>query len=193
VKHLQELVGESPKLMLGCDFHLSYDNLEDAYANPKRYVIGDTRYLLVEFSNFSIPQQTSESFMKLANYGMTPVITHPERNPILREDPQRVLEWAQQGCIVQVTGSSLTGFWGEHSRRVAEWLLQHQAVHVLATDAHDTVKRVPILSTARDAAAQLCGKEVAHALVEANPRAIVSDQKSLPYFPQPVMKNYKKN
>jgi protein-tyrosine phosphatase len=179
--------------MLGCDFHLSYDNLEDAYANPKRYVIGDTRYLLVEFSNFSIPQQTSESFMKLANYGMTPVITHPERNPILREDPQRVLEWAQQGCIVQVTGSALTGFWGEQSRRVAEWLLQHQAVHVLATDAHDTVKRVPILSTARDAAAQLCGKEVADALVEANPRAIVSDQKSLPYFPQPVMKNYKKN
>ena len=193
VKHLQELVGESPKLMLGCDFHLSYDNLEDAYANPKRYVIGDTRYLLVEFSNFSIPQQTSESFMKLANYGMTPVITHPERNPILREDPQRVLEWAQQGCVVQVTGSALTGFWGEQSRRVAEWLLQHQAVHVLATDAHDTVKRVPILSTARDAAAQLCGKEVADALVEANPRAIVSDQKSLPYFPQPVMKNYKKN
>jgi protein-tyrosine phosphatase len=193
VKHLQELVGESPRLMLGCDFHLSYDNLEDAYANPKRYVIGDTRYLLVEFSNFSIPQQTSESFMKLANYGMAPVITHPERNPILREDPQRVLEWAQQGCIVQVTGSALTGFWGEQSRRVAEWLLQHQAVHVLATDAHDTVKRVPILSTARDAAAQLCGKEVADALVEANPRAIVSDQKSLPYFPQPVMKNYKKN
>jgi protein-tyrosine phosphatase len=193
MKHLQELVGESPKLMLGCDFHLSYDNLVDAYANPKRYVIGDTRYLLVEFSNFSIPQQTSESFMKLANHGMTPVITHPERNPILREDPQRVLEWAQEGCVVQVTGSALTGFWGEHSRRVAEWLLQHQAVHVLATDAHDTVKRVPILSTARDAAAQLCGKEVADALVEANPRAIVSDQKSLPYFPQPVMKNYKKN
>ena len=193
VKHLQELAGESPRMMLGCDFHLSYDNLEDAYANPKRYVIGETRYLLVEFSNFSIPQQTSESFMKLANYGMTPVITHPERNPILREDPQRVLEWAQQGCVVQVTGSALTGFWGEQSRRVAEWLLQHQAVHVLATDAHDTVKRVPILSTARDAAAQLCGKEVADALVEANPRAIVSDQKSLPYFPQPVMKNYKKN
>jgi len=193
VKHLQELAGESPKILLGCDFHLSYDNLEDAYANPKRYVIGDTRYLLVEFSTFSIPQQTSESFMKLANYGMTPVITHPERNPILREDPQRVLEWAEQGCVVQVTGSALTGFWGEHSRRVAEWLLQHQAVHVLATDAHDTVKRVPILSTARDAAAQLCGKEVADALVEANPRAIVSDQKSLPYFPPPVMKNYKKN
>jgi protein-tyrosine phosphatase len=193
VDHLQQLAGDSPKLLLGCDFHLSYDNLEDAYANPKRYVIGETRYLLVEFSNFSIPQWISESFMKLGNCGITPVITHPERNPILREDPQRVLEWAEQGCVVQVTGSALTGFWGEHSRRTAEWLLQHQAVHVLATDAHDTVKRVPILSSAREAAAQICGREVAETLVETNPRAIITNQKTLPYFPQPVMKNYKKN
>jgi protein-tyrosine phosphatase len=193
VDHLQQLAGDSPKLLLGCDFHLSYDNLEDAYANPKRYVIGETRYLLVEFSNFSIPQWISESFMKLGNCGITPVITHPERNPILREEPQRVLEWAEQGCVVQVTGSALTGFWGEHSRRTAEWLLQHQAVHVLATDAHDTVKRVPILSSAREAAAQICGREVAETLVETNPRAIITNQKTLPYFPQPVMKNDKKS
>ena len=182
-----------PSLLLGCDFHLSYDNLEDAYANPKRYVIGETRYLLVEFSNFSIPQQTSESFMKLENCGMTPVITHPERNPILRKDLQRVLEWAEQGCLVQVTGSALTGFWGEPSRRAAQWLLERQAVHVLATDAHETQKRVPILSTAREAAAQICGREVAVAMVEANPRAIITNQKTLPYFPQPVIKNYRKN
>jgi protein-tyrosine phosphatase len=193
VDHLQQLAGDSPKLLLGCDFHLSYDNLEDAYANPKRYVIGETRYLLVEFSNFSIPQWISESFMKLGNCGITPVITHPERNPILREEPQRVLEWAEQGCVVQVTGSALTGFWGEHSRRTAEWLLQHQAVHVLATDAHDTVKRVPILSSAREAAAKICGLEVAEAMVETNPRAVITNQKTLPYFPQPVMKNDKKS
>jgi len=30
-------------------------------------------------------------------------------------------------------------------------------------------------------------------MVEANPRAIITNQKSLPYFPQPVMKNYRKN
>jgi len=131
--------------------------------------------------------------MKLENCGITPVITHPERNPILRKDLQRVLEWAEQGCVVQVTGSALTGFWGEPSRRAAQWLLEHQAVHVLATDAHETQKRVPILSSAREAAAEVCGREVAEAMVEANPRAIITNQKSLPYFPQPVMKNYRKN
>ena len=93
--------------------------MQDALANPKRYVIDDTRYLLVEFSNYSVPQQMTESFRKLWENGMTLIVTHPERNPILREDPQRIAEWAAQGCMIQVTGSALTGFWGERSRRVA--------------------------------------------------------------------------
>jgi len=192
VAHLQQLIGDIPKLSLGCDFHLSYDNLQDAIANPGRYVIEGTRYLLVEFSNYSVPQQTSDSFFKLGDCGITAIITHPERNPILRESPQRVLEWAEQGCVVQMTGSALTGFWGERTRRAALWLLEHQAVHVLATDAHDTEKRVPILSRARDAAAEICGEDIAEAMVEANPRAIITNQ-PLPYFPRPVMTSYKKS
>ena len=192
VDHLQQLVGDSPKLSLGCDFHLSYDNLQDALANPTRYVIDDTHYLLVEFSNYSVPQQTTDSFLRLGGCGITPIITHPERNPILRESPQRVLEWAEQGCVIQMTGSALTGFWGDRTRRAALWLLEHQAVHVLATDAHDTEKRVPVLSKARDAAAQICGEEAAEAMVEANPRAIITNQ-DLPYFPRPVTTSYRKN
>ena len=94
--------------------------------------------------------------------------------------------------MVQMTGSALTGFWGERTRRAALWLLEHQAVHVLATDAQDTEKRVPILSSARNAAAQICGEEIADALVEANPRAVIAN-KTLPYFPRPVITSYKKN
>jgi protein-tyrosine phosphatase len=191
VDSLQQRMGAAPKIILGCDFHLSYENIQDALANPTRYVIEGTRYLLVEFSNYSVPQQTTDSFLKLGDCGLTPIITHPERNPILRESPQRVVEWAEQGCVVQMTGSALTGFWGERTRRAARWLLERQAVHVLATDAHDTEKRVPILSTARDAAAEICGDEIADALVEANPRAIITNQ-SLPYFPRPVASSYRK-
>ena len=91
-----------------------------------------------------------------------------------------------------MTGSALTGFWGERSRRVAHWLLEHQSVHVLATDAHDTQKRVAILSTARDAAAAICGEEIAEALVETNPRAIVNNE-PLPYFPTPITAESRKS
>lgn len=184
ITHLQGLVGHSIKLSLGCDFHLSYDNLQAVLAIPARYAIADTRYMLVELSNYSVPQQTTDCFTQLGDRGITPVITHPERNPILRENLQRVVEWAEQGCVIQLTGSALTGFWGERTRRAAHWLLEHDAVHVLATDAHDTEKRIPILSTARDAVAEVYGDAVAQALVEGNPQAIVSSQ-PLPYFPGP--------
>ncbi|MGA9390994.1 MAG: CpsB/CapC family capsule biosynthesis tyrosine phosphatase [Candidatus Sulfotelmatobacter sp.] len=186
VAHLQGLVGNALTLSLGCDFHLSYDNLQDVLANPARYAIEGSRYMLVELSNYSVPQQTADSFVKLEERGITPVITHPERNPILRESPQRVVEWAEQGFVIQVTGSALIGFWGDRVRRVAQWLLERNAVHVLATDAHDTENRIPVLSAGRDAAADICGEEVANALVEANPNAIIHS-KPLPYFPRPVI------
>lgn len=191
-EELQQRVGNVLKIGLGCDFHLSYENIQDALLNPTRYVIDETRYLLVEFSNYSIPEQSTDSLIKLGDCGLTPIITHPERNPILRQNLQRVLDWAEQGFIVQVTGSALTGFWGERTRRAAQWLLEHQAVHVLATDAHDLQKRIPVLSTARDAAAETCGDEIADALVDNNPRAIISNQ-PLPYFPRPAGANRNNN
>jgi protein-tyrosine phosphatase len=191
VAHLQQLIGNGLKLSLGCDFHLSYDNLQDVLANPARYAIEGSHYMLVELSNYSIPQQITDCFTQLGDRGITAVITHPERNQILRENLQRVAEWAEQGCVIQVTGSAITGFWGERVRRAAQWLIEHDAVHVLATDAHDTEKRVPVLSAARDAAAEICGEDVADALVEANPQAIVTS-KPLPYFPQPVLGSYRK-
>jgi len=185
--YLRQRIGNTPRLSLGCDFHLSYENLQDAMANPERYLVEGSRYLLVELSNYSIPVQIDDTFTKLQEIGITPVITHPERNPILQKTPQRILQWVELGCVVQVTASALSGRWGEPAWRAAQWLFKRDAVHVLASDAHDTKHRPPVLSEARDSAAELYGNDVARALVEDNPRAIVSGQ-PLPYFPDPVMK-----
>jgi protein-tyrosine phosphatase len=188
LNRLRGLVGESPRLSLGCDFHMSYENIQDAIRRPHGYTIEDTPYLLVELSNYSIPAQMEESFTLLGDKGLRPVITHPERNPILQRTPQRVLQWVEMGCIVQVTASAVTGNWGERAWRTAEWLLQREAVHVLATDSHDTKHRVPNLSAARKEIEELYSAEVAKALVDDNPRAIVSGL-PLPYCPNPVMKS----
>jgi protein-tyrosine phosphatase len=177
---------EAPQLTLGCDFHLSFENLERVLQDPHHYTIGDTNYLLVELSNFSVPIQIADCFIRLGDRGLTPILTHPERNPILQQTPQRVLEWAEQGCLIQVTASALTGFWGERPEIIARWLLDRSAVHFLATDAHDTKRRVPILSEGRDVAAELIGADYARALVEGNPAAVIAGQ-PIPYSPRPVM------
>lgn len=177
-----------PRLSLGCDFHLSYDNLRDALVQPEKYVIEGTNYLLVELSNFSIPVQINDCFSQLGRKGLTPILTHPERNPILQKSPERVLQWIELGCVVQVTAAVVTGSWGERAWSTAEWLLKRNAVHVIATDAHDTKHRVPVLSAARDIVADFYSDEVAQALVNDNPSAIISNQ-PLPYFPDPVVKS----
>jgi protein-tyrosine phosphatase len=184
---LRQRIGKMPHLSLGCDFHLSYENLQDIKVHPERYLIEGSRYFLAEPSNYSVPVQMDDSFTELRALGITPVITHPERNPILQRNLQRVLQWVELGCVVQVTASALTGRWGEAAWQAARWLLKREAVHVLATDAHDLKSRPPVLSEARDAISETFGDDVARALVEDNPRAIVTGQ-TLPYFPEPAWK-----
>ncbi len=186
--HLRHMIGPEPRLGLGCDFHLSYENIQAALSTPSRFTIESTNYLLVELSNYSVPPQIGDNLMKLGDKGLVPILTHPERNPILQKSPKRVLEWVEMGVVVQVTASALTGFWGEPVRQSARWLLERDAVHVLASDAHDARRRKPGLSEARDAVSEICGADVARALVNDNPRAIVSGE-PLPYFPKPLVKN----
>ena len=183
LESLRQRVGPRPALSLGCDFHLSSDNMQAALRTPEKYCIGTSQYVLVEFSNLSISPQIDDWFTQMHERGITPIITHPERNPILQENPQRVLEWRELGCAVQVTGSVFSGFWGPRPRQIAEWLLKNEAVHFLSTDAHDTKRRVPILSSARKIIAKDFGEELAQSLVESNPAAVVKNE-PLPYFPQ---------
>ena len=183
LEQLRQRVGNKPRLSLGCDFRLSAENVQDAMAFPDRYVIEGGHYLLAEPNHTSVPAHIDDNLRELLQIGIIPVITHPERNTVLQQTPQRVLKWVEMGCVVQVTASALTGGWGETAWHTAEWLLKRNAVHVLASDAHDTTRRPPGLSLAREVVAEMQGEKIARALVEDNPRAIVSG-KALPYFPK---------
>ena len=174
VVELDHKVGGQLVIDIGCDFHMSFENIEDAIVHPHRYTIASGPYLLVELSEYGIPPQIGEGFRRLQAVGIIPIITHPERNNILQRRPERVLEWVDAGCLVQVTASAVTGSWGETARRISMWLLENDAVHVLASDAHDHRHRKPILSEAREEVSRRFGADLARELVLDNPEAVVS-------------------
>ncbi len=173
---LKTIAGSLVQFSLGCDFHFSYENIRDALQHPERYTIGATRYLLIEFSDFAIAPTTGDHLRNLMQAGLVPIITHPERNPILARTPQMVLEWVAQGVLVQVTANALTGRWGPGAQKAATWLAKKGAVHIIASDAHDPKSRPPILSKGRDEMAKIVGAPAAEAMVSATPRAIVQNQ-----------------
>jgi protein-tyrosine phosphatase len=175
---LAELQRQVPEitLMLGCDLHLSFENFEDAIANPTRYAIGNTRYVLIEFSDFGVPRSILDSLYQMHRAGMVTIVTHPERNLVLRSRFDLLQELANLGSILQITANSLTGFWGEEVRRCAEKMLINGLVRILASDAHDPRRRPPVLSKARAIAAKMIGAEAANRLVNDYPSRVIADQ-----------------
>ena len=157
---------------LGCDFHLSYDNILDAKANPTRYSINSLGYLLVEIPDYGLPPGLTEIFYELRLAGLTPILTHPERNLTLQTDLSRLTDWMRGGLLVQITADSVTGQRGKTAQKIAHHLLARRWVHFLASDAHNVTSRPPRLSQARDLVAKKYGAAYAESLVTSNPRAV---------------------
>jgi protein-tyrosine phosphatase len=174
LEQLQKEIGGELNLVLGCDFHFSFENIQAALKDPSAFAIAGTNYLLVELSDFAVSGAVAEAIRRLREAGLKPIITHPERNPILQRTPDSILRLADQGCAIQVTASAFTGFWGEPIQKIAEWLLKKKTIHVVASDAHDVKNRPPILSKARRRIAELADEGTAKMLVEDNPSAIVA-------------------
>ena len=114
---LQKRLGNRIQLGLGCDFHLSYENITDALKNPTKYSINKKGYLLVEFPDFGIAQNMADTFYELELAKLTPIITHPERNQTITRRPDRLAEWIRAGCLVQVTAGALTGRFGKTAEK----------------------------------------------------------------------------
>jgi protein-tyrosine phosphatase len=177
------------KLGLGCDFHLSWDNIQDALDNPGKYTINEQKYLLVEFSDTIIPDSISDSFFELSIAKQQPIITHPERNAVLQRHPERLGEWVKAGALVQVTASSLTGRFGRTALASAQQFLEWNWVHFLATDAHNLESRPPVLSEGYEYLRNHHGAETAERLCVTNPRAVFYGEDLLE---QPRAKNLPK-
>lgn len=180
---LRARVGGKVTLGLGCDFRLSYDNIEDALKNRTRYTINQKNYLLVEFDDMLIPPNIGDAFYELTLAGQRPIVTHPERNSAIQRNPERMKAWLREGAVVQVTASSLSGRFGKTAQSLALQFLDKNWVHFLATDAHNMNSRPPILSEAYATVAKRYGQETAERLCVTNPRAVFFGEELAPQPP----------
>jgi len=181
---IRERVGDRLKLGLGCDFHLSFENIEDALQHPTKFTINQGSYLLVEFAEFMIPQNIGDTFYEFTVRGTRPIVTHPERNPILQRDHARMAEWMRTGCLVQITAASLNGRFGKRAQTLAWEMLEKNWVHFIATDAHNLEGRPPRMTEAYEAIAKRINEETAQRLCVENPRAVFENRKLGPQ-PEP--------
>jgi protein-tyrosine phosphatase len=151
----------------------------DVYAllAPKEmlgYTINDSKYILIEFPYTHIPAHAPDILFNLKLQGLIPIITHPERNPTVIQNPEKLFSLLTGDVYVQVTADSLLGNFGQQIRECTFYLLKKGAVHFIASDAHSAKTRGPVLYEAVKTARKIVGKDNARILVEDNPLAVIS-------------------
>jgi len=176
IAELTEAAEGALRIHRGCDFHLYYENIQQALDDPARFNINRKRYLLVEFSDVTILDSASEIFKQMLASGTTPVITHPERNPLLARSVDQITQWVEAGCRVQVTAHSFLGRFGRRAKAAATQLIERGLVHFSASDAHDTEHRPPVMDVGYQYIEKAYGKDCAEALFVNNPRAALTGE-----------------
>lgn len=134
------------------------------------------RYALIELHPAMVSHHIEQLFWELQLQEITPILAHPERNAELVRDPARLLGWVEMGILLQVTSSSLLGRFGSEIQRFCNFLLEHNMVHIIASDAHGFKSRQPRLLTSVRAAGKIVGAEAARRMVDETPQKIINGE-----------------
>jgi protein-tyrosine phosphatase len=173
------------QLTTGADVHLVPGVLEGLRAGtiPSLH---NTRYVLLEPSHHVAPPRFAESVFQLVTNGYVPVITHPERLTWIKDHFKMMTQLTRQGAWLQVTAGALTGMFGSAPKYWAERFVGEGFAHVLATDAHSSTRRVPVLSEGLAIVEKLLGPDEAQQMVRGRPGALMSNAAPSQVAPLPA-------
>lgn len=175
VQRLQNALDERGiplRLVPGADAHMMPDFVS-GLRTGEILSINDTRYVLVEPPHHVAPPRLEMFFRTLISSSYIPILTHPERLSWIKTGYPVITKLVNAGVWLQITAGSLTGDFGTRAQYWAERLLDEGLTKILATDAHDLIKRPPNLRKGLDAAARRIGTDKAKGLVLTNPTAIL--------------------
>jgi protein-tyrosine phosphatase len=166
-------------LLVGADVRMD-PLLSGKLASGDVPTLNGSRYFLFEPPHDVAPPRCGEAARALIDNGFVPILTHPERLSWIENHYDLIVGMAAGGALIQLTAGSITGHFGRRPKYWSERMLDEGLVFILASDAHNTTSRPPMLSAARDAVAERLGEDQAWAMVAERPAAIANDQDIAP-------------
>ena len=172
----QHLIAEDIDLALvvGGDAHIRPDFI-DCMRDGRILSLHDTRYVLFEPSHVTMPPRLDDLLFNVLMAGFVPILTHPERFRWIEGNYPVFQKLVEAGVWMQVTAGSLTGRFGKRPHYWGQKMLAEGLIHLIATDAHNTTSRPPLMSGAFDVAVQEVGLDEARHLVLTRPQAILEN------------------
>lgn len=150
----------------GQEIRMNEEFLEDLFNDNYLSIDANGKYYLVEFSWQTFPSFAKDYLQQMLDADIIPVIAHPERQQPFIENPNILRVLINMGCISQITATSIVGGYTEEIRQTAYQMMRENLIHVIASDAHDTVVRPYNLNQALNILKLEFGTEYADYLIQ---------------------------
>ena len=165
VREMAKEVADDLTIAYGAEIYYTSDVVEKL---EKKLIptLNDSRYALIEFS-MNTPYRDMHK-------GLSNIL-------MLGNNEKHVQELIDMGCYTQVNSShvlkpKLFGETYKFMKKRAQYFLERDLVHVIASDMHNLDHRPPHMEEAYDIIAKKYGENKAKELFKENPRKIIMDQ-----------------
>lgn len=152
------------------------DNLDEIKYKEKTYnpqeeilPFGKEKCILLEFSSNRIQNEEFEIFInKALDAGLTPIIAHAERYPVIQNMPSDIERLITLGAYIQVNSESIISKRKTLENKTAKILVGSGKVDFISSDSHDLQFRSPNLKKCYSYSAKRYGKKTADKLFRDN-------------------------
>ena len=143
--------------------------------------LGGTSYALIEFSMTTPYREIHSALNNVLRLGITPVVAHIERYHCLENDVKKVQDLINMGCYMQINSSSvlkpkLFGEKYKFMKKRAQFFMEQDLVHFVASDMHNLGPRPPYMEEAYHIISNKYGNAYADQLFRKNQEILLKDE-----------------
>lgn len=153
------------------------NKLEELLKKKEIATINNSKYLLIEFPMNEKPKDINNIIYELKIKGIIPIIAHPERYDYVEKNPNLVLEWIEEGALLQSNYGSIIGVYGSGPQKTIKKLLKKDLIEFLATDIHYPNNKIYLnMDKIRKKLKKLITEERFIELTNTNPKKIIENK-----------------
>lgn len=180
VQKLAKEIADDLTVLYGAEIYYTSDIL-DKLEQGKIPRLADSQYALIEFSMITPYKEIHTALSNVLRLGVTPVVAHIERYHCLENDEKKVRDLINMGCYTQINSSSvlkpkLFGDTYKFMKKRAQFFLEKDLVHFVASDMHNLNPRPPYMQEAYQIISKKYGESHAEQLFRKNQELLLRSE-----------------
>ncbi|KJQ59567.1 capsular polysaccharide biosynthesis protein Cps4B [Streptococcus gordonii] len=180
VQKLAKEIADDLTILYGAEIYYTSDIL-DKLEQGKIPRLADSQYALIEFSMITPYKEIHTALSNVLRLGVTPVVAHIERYHCLENDEKKVRDLINMGCYTQINSSSvlkpkLFGDTYKFMKKRAQFFLEKDLVHFVASDMHNLDPRPPYMQEAYQIISKKYGESHAEQLFRKNQELLLRSE-----------------